>query len=113
MPSIPVFVVHVRPFFHFFGCAQLFCTTSAGLIIFTTAINIILLLRIYALYKSDIRGAPFRGKMYRIEHSFAFSIVASRYCRLRYASHWFILLRALTTIPNTYSRVCGESPSFR
>jgi len=81
------------------------------LIIFTTVINIILLLRLYALYKSSVRGASCSGKLCSLE-------------RLISSVLWFLIIavfgvldiyqsiKLLMTIYKIYSRVCGALPQF-
>jgi len=64
--------------------AQLICT-SAGLIIFTTVINIILILRLYALYKSSTRGVSCPIDLRQQERSNFLSAVFFDFCRLRCA----------------------------
>lgn len=92
-----------------FDHAQQICA-SVGLVIFTTVINVILLLRIYALYEARVRGVCCSCKMWNLVRSiflvlwFLISVVFGM------LSYQFTKL--LVTICIIYSRVCGELLQF-
>jgi len=66
----PTYIYHLCKVFPSYICnaAQPICA-SAGLIIFTTVINVILILRLYALYKSSTRGASYSIRLRQSECS--------------------------------------------